>query len=82
MYTILVIDDEVTIREMLRFNLARNGFNVLDSSNTAQAKQIIKKQHPNLVLLDIMLPGQSGTDLIRELRNIPETQDIPIIMLT
>lgn len=82
MYTILVVDDEVTIREMLRFNLARNGFNVLDSSNTAQAKQIIKKQHPNLVLLDIMLPGQSGTDLIRELRNIPETQDIPIIMLT
>ncbi len=82
MQTILIVDDEATIREMLHFILARNDFHILDAANAAQAKQSIKKQHPDLVLLDIMLPGQSGTDLARELRINSATQDIPIIMLT
>lgn len=82
MQTILIVDDEATIREMLHFILARNDFHILDAANAAQAKQSIKKQHPDLVLLDIMLPGQSGTELARELRSNSATQNIPIIMLT
>jgi two-component system phosphate regulon response regulator PhoB len=82
MQTVLIVDDEAAIREMLRFNLTRNGFHTLEAANTHQARQSIKKHHPDLVLLDIMLPDQSGTDLARELRNTPATRDIPIIMLT
>lgn len=82
MYTILIVDDELAIREMLRFSLTRNGFNVLDVENTVQAKQVINERHPDLVLLDVMLPGQSGTDFTREIRNKSKTKELPIIMLT
>jgi len=82
MYTILVVDDELAIREMLRFNLTRHGFHVLDVENTIQAKRVINEKHPDLMLLDVMLPGQSGTDLAREIRNKSKTKELPIIMLT
>ena len=79
---ILIVDDELAIREMLRFSLTRNGYEVMEAANAQQAKQAIKKNYPDLILLDIMLPDQSGIDLARELRNKPETIKIPIIMLT
>lgn len=82
MYTILIVDDESAIREMLHFNLTRNGFHTLDAANAYQARHSIKKNHPDLVLLDIMLPDQSGIDLAGELRNLPASRNIPIIMLT
>ena len=82
MYSILIVDDEAMIREMLRFNLSRHNFNVLEAKDTADAKKIIKKESIDLILLDIMLPGQSGTDFARELRNSHTTQELPIIMLT
>lgn len=82
MSTILIVDDELAIREMLRFSLTRNGFHVLDVENALQAKQVINKEHPDLMLLDVMLPGQSGTDLARELRNKAKTKELPIIMLS
>jgi len=81
-HTILIVDDELAIREMIRFSLTRHNFNCLEAENTSQAKQQIKDNRPDLVLLDIMLPDQSGTDLARELRNTATTHDIPIIMLT
>lgn len=82
MPTILIVDDELSIREMIRFSLTRNGFYVLDAENALKAKQVINKEQPDLMILDVMLPGQSGTDLARELRNKAKTKELPIIMLT
>ena len=82
MQTILIIDDELAIREMLHFSLKREGYQTIEASNAQQAKFEIKKNSPDLILLDLMLPGQSGTDLALELRNKPASKKIPIIMLT
>lgn len=82
MEKILFVDDEMAIREMLRFSLTRHGYQVLEAANAYQAKLEIKKNSPDLILLDVMLPDQSGIDLARELRNKPASKTIPIIMLT
>jgi len=82
MSSILVVDDEAMIREMLHFNLSRHDFTVLQAKDTAEARYIINKDKVDLILLDIMLPGQSGTEFARELRNTGGTADLPIIMLT
>ncbi len=79
---LLVVDDEAAIREMVRFTLSRSGFEVIEAEDASQAKEMIRSERPDLLLLDIMMPGQSGFDLARELRNRDETSELPIIMLT
>jgi two-component system phosphate regulon response regulator PhoB len=78
--TILCIEDEVSIRDMLRFSLTRAGFQVAE--NAAQMPEKISEQRPDLILMDWMLPDASGPDLVKQLRKDPHTRDIPIIMLT
>jgi two-component system phosphate regulon response regulator PhoB len=82
MAKLLVIDDEPAIREMVRFTLSRSGFDCVEAGDAATAKQLILSEDPDLLLLDVMMPGQSGLDLARELRSKESTKELPIIMLT
>jgi two-component system, OmpR family, phosphate regulon response regulator PhoB len=80
--TILVVEDEAAIREMLNFSLGRAGFAVHEAADARQAQDIINHQVPDLVLLDWMLPGTSGVDLAQKLRHSNRTRELPIILLT
>jgi len=80
--TILVVEDEAAIREMLNFSLGRAGFDVHEAADARQAQDMMGRQTPDLVLLDWMLPGTSGVDLANKIRQGSRTRDVPIIMLT
>ncbi len=82
MPTILIVDDEAPIREMLRFSLRNKGFSCIEAADASEAIHEIKKADVDLILLDLMLPGQSGFDFAEDLKADPHTQDLPIIMLT
>src|SRR5688500_3125755 len=79
---ILVVDDEADIRNVLQAQLTREGLTVRTASTGPEAIEAAKRLQPSLVILDLMLPGLSGTEVCRRLRADPETRDIPIIMLS
>lgn len=79
---ILTVEDESSIREMLRFALQRAEFRVAEAADAQAARLKIAEARPDLILMDWMLPGVSGVELARELKNAPMTKDIPIIMVT
>ena len=79
---ILVVEDEASIRQMLRMALERAQFRVAEAGDVPAARVRIAEAHPDLVLLDWMLPGVSGVELARELKGSPQTRDLPIIMVT
>jgi len=79
---ILVVDDETPIVELIKFNLEREGYKVLEAYDGIRALEIIKKELPDLIILDIMLPGMSGLEVCKHLRNNEKTAEIPIIMLS
>lgn len=79
---ILVIEDEAAIRDMIRFALAQTSFVMEEAENTIQAERMLADSIPNIILLDWMLPGKSGIDFIRWLKQQNLYRDIPIIMLT
>jgi two-component system phosphate regulon response regulator PhoB len=79
---ILVVEDEASIREMLRFALQRAEFSVVEASDAPSARLKVADGHPDLILLDWMMPGISGIDYARELKGSATTRDIPIIMVT
>ena len=79
---ILVVEDEQDIRDLLVFNLQKNGFNVRAVDNGEKALSLIRNDNFDLILLDLMIPGISGFDLTRILKNDDETSEVPIIMLT
>lgn len=79
---ILVVEDENAIREMMRFALDRAGFRVAEAANAQDARLKIADAHPDLILMDWMMPGTSGVELTRELKAATTTQDIPVIMVT
>jgi two-component system phosphate regulon response regulator PhoB len=80
--TILVVEDEPAIQELIAVNLEHAGHRVLRAASAEEAQQSIHDALPDLVLLDWMLPGESGHSLARRLRVDRRTRDIPIIMLT
>ena len=80
--TIVVVEDEEDIYEVVRYNLEKEGFHVHGAFSGEIAQQIIKVHQPDLVLLDLMLPGISGLDLCRKLKQQDDTRQIPIIMVT
>jgi two-component system phosphate regulon response regulator PhoB len=80
--TVLVVDDEFAIRDMLRMALEISEFNCLEAENIQQAYQVIVDERPDIVLLDWMLPGGSGLELLRRLKRNDATKDLPVIMLT
>jgi len=79
---IVVVEDEEDILELLRYHLAREGYNVTPAANGEQALKIISQKIPALVLLDLMLPGLNGLELCRSLKQDPRTAAIPIMMVT
>lgn len=79
---ILIVEDEAAIREMLVYTLIKNGYSFEEAADVEQAQDVISLGKPDLILLDWMLPGVSGVDYARRLRNNPDTKSIPIIMLT
>ena len=79
---ILVIEDEAAIREMIVFTLESEGFQVTGVENGHDARQAVAESLPDLMLIDWMLPGVSGLELVRGFRRSSATRTIPIIMLT
>ena len=79
---VLIIEDEPNIIEAISFILSRDGWQVDTHSNGHDAVAVVRARAPDLVILDVMLPGRSGYDILTDLRAQPETQDLPILMLT
>jgi two-component system phosphate regulon response regulator PhoB len=80
--TILVVEDEPAILELLKVNLVDAGYEVLSAPDAESAQAILRDRLPNLLLLDWMLPGMSGLALAKQLRADPRTRDLPVIMVT
>jgi two-component system phosphate regulon response regulator PhoB len=80
--TILVVEDEPAIQELIAYNLKQAGHQPLRADNAEQAMNLVQNALPDLVLLDWMLPGLSGIDFARRLRTDKRTRTVPIIMLT
>jgi|TARA_Y100000031_G_scaffold31876_1_gene35517 two-component system phosphate regulon response regulator PhoB len=80
--SVLVVEDEEDIMEVIRFNLEKEGYEVNHALSGEKALQLIEKKLPTLVLLDLMLPGINGLDLCRILKQNDRTKGIPVIMLT
>ena len=82
MHTVLVVDDETDILELVAFNLARQQFTVITADNGISAVHLAKEKLPDIIVLDLMLPGLDGFSVYRELRADPRTSGIPVLMLT
>ena len=79
---VLVVEDERDVAELLRFNLAKEGFEVLVAPHGADALRIAREQAPDVVLLDLMVPQLNGWEVCRRLKEEADTRAIPIIMVT
>ncbi len=79
---ILIVEDEKDIIKMLRYNLEKEGFKVIDARDGEDAMDSAVRQQPNLILLDLMLPGMDGLEVCKALKKESKTNPIPIIMLT
>ena len=78
----IVIEDEADILEVIQYNLEREGYRVLTARDGKEGLQLIKKEMPDIVLLDLMLPSLDGIEVCRKLKEDPITHSIPIIMVT
>jgi len=79
---VLIVEDEPSLTEVLSYNLRREGYDVLVAHDGREGLRRAQTSLPNLVILDLMLPGLGGLDVCRELRSSPATAQIPILMLT
>ena len=80
--SVLVVDDEPTARTMLRLILVRAGFEVLEAEDGYRALEEVERQLPDLMLLDVMMPGIDGFEVCKKLRAQKSTAGLPIIMLS
>ena len=80
--TVLIVDDEFAIRDMLRMALEIAEYRCIEAENIQQAHTLIVDERPDIILLDWMLPGGSGLELLRRLKRDETTQEVPVIMLT
>lgn len=79
---VLIVEDEASLAELLRYNLEAEGFRVSSAESGEEAELLVAEDKPDLIILDWMLPAVSGIELCRRLRSKAETRSIPIIMLT
>jgi two-component system alkaline phosphatase synthesis response regulator PhoP len=79
---ILVVEDEADIRKLVSYNLAQEHFSVAEAEDGERAMRLLRREKPDLVILDLMLPGLSGLELCKHLRSQADTAHIPILMLT
>lgn len=81
-HRILIVDDEADIIELLEYNLTREGYSVYKAFTGEEAVKIARDKEPELIVLDLMLPGIDGLEVCRILKRNPQTEKIPVIMLT
>lgn len=81
-YRILAVDDEEHILELISYNLKKNGFLVMTAESGESALEIIKREPMDLVLLDIMMDGMDGIEVLKEIRADEETKNLPVILVT
>ena len=79
---VLLIEDEPNIIEAISFILSRDGWQVDTHSNGHDAADVVRTRAPDLLILDVMLPGRSGYDILRELRDDAATEELPVLVLT
>ncbi len=79
---VVVIEDDPDILELIEFNLRREGFQVATAKGGRQGLSVVGREKPDIVLLDLLLPGLDGLDVCRRLRAVESTRDIPVIMVT
>jgi two-component system alkaline phosphatase synthesis response regulator PhoP len=79
---ILVVEDDPDIRELVKYNLEQDGFSVEEAADGAEALERIKRRSPDLMVLDLMLPGVSGLEICQRVRSVKETAALPILVLT
>lgn len=79
---LLVVDDDPDIRELLAFNFAAEGFEVLTSTNGLEAEATVRAERPDLVVLDVMMPERDGLEVLGSLKADPDTCHIPVVLLT
>ena len=82
MATVLVVDDEWDIRELLVDTIIDIGLDVIEAADGTSALERVKRDHPDVILLDIWMPGMDGFGVLEQLKNDPETAAIPVVLLT
>ncbi len=79
---ILIVDDEVHIRDIIRFRMEVEGFEILEANNGRNAIEVLTKEQPNIIVLDVMMPEMDGWEVCRFVRSQPDISKTPILMLT
>ena len=79
---IIVVDDDKEVREIITFVLSHNGFEVITASSGQQLQYLLVSQLPDLIILDVMMPGEDGYRICSSLRSDPQTRHIPVMIIT
>ncbi len=79
---ILIVDDEMVMRSLITIAMQRSGYTVINADNSFQALDYLNSTTPDLIILDIMMPGMNGIDLCRRIRALPDTTTTPIIVFS
>ena len=82
MATVLAVDDEEDIRTIIKVNLEREGHRVLTADGGEQALELVRQEPPDVIVLDVMMPGTDGWEVLRQLKGQKQGSDIPVLMLT
>jgi len=80
--TLLLVEDDKNISRLLQYNLEKAGFNIFIAHSGEEALTLVEDKEPDLIILDIMLPGMDGLEVCRHLKRKKETAHIPVVMLT
>lgn len=80
--TILVVEDEPALLEAVKLKLTRLGFEVMAAATGEQAFTLLSQKRPNLIWLDVLLPTMNGLEVLRKIRENPETKDIPVTIVS
>jgi len=81
-HTILVVDDEADIRKFITAVLKKRGYETLTAENGGEALEVVQREHPDLVILDLQMPNQTGTDFFRKLSKDDDLAQIPVIVVS
>jgi CheY-like chemotaxis protein len=79
---ILIVEDHPTMREAMRMVLEHEGFAIREAADGAAALEMVRQQHPDLVFLDLNIPGTSGAEVLRQLKGDPQTAEVRVIIVT